>query len=251
MEEAKAAKQVKSDNEDFLLVAVKNHKTSMMYGSAKVVISEDVARCFTAFRDLIRPAWGYLDDHHSFFISTTGQNIADITTNIRCLANEIEDTCILAPTPIRKATSSIAAGTTTDQEKRLVTNQMTLSEKTATQYYQAIGGDDQNVIFKRKRKQILSDSSDNEDKEVIQLKQRYKQVKFSSNEVDAIEEVSKPTLEICQKFLTENPNIERSATQIQDKVKQLLQYLLMNSFLYILYYNDLLYFILCPPLLFC
>ena len=42
MEEAKVAKQVKSDNEDFLLVVVKNHKTSMMYGSAKVVISEDV-----------------------------------------------------------------------------------------------------------------------------------------------------------------------------------------------------------------
>ena len=79
MEEAKAAKQVKSDNEDFLLVAVMNHKTSMMYGSAKLLTSENVARCFTAFRDLVRPTWGYLNDHHPYFISTTGQKVTHFT----------------------------------------------------------------------------------------------------------------------------------------------------------------------------
>ena len=56
----------------------------------------------------------------------------------------------------------------------------------------------------RKRKQI-SDSSDNEEEEVIQPKQRCKRMKYSSNEVDIIKEffkdVSKPILEICRKFL--------------------------------------------------
>ena len=80
----------------------------------------------------------------------------------------------------------------------------------------------------RKRKQIFSDSSDNEDEKVIQAKQHCKQVKFSSNGVDAMKEffkeVSKPTWhKICQKFLTENPDTKRSAKQIQDKVKQLWQ----------------------------
>ena len=80
-----------------------------MYGSAKLVMSEQIYQMFKTFRDHIRPQLGYMENWRPLFI-TTGQKPSHISTDIKQLAAEINEPVALGPTAVRKATSSLAAG---------------------------------------------------------------------------------------------------------------------------------------------
>ena len=81
-----------------------------MYGSAKLVMSEQIYQMFKTFRDHIRPQLGYVENWQPLFITTTGQKPSHISTDIKQLAAEINEPVVLGPTAVRKATLSLAAG---------------------------------------------------------------------------------------------------------------------------------------------
>ena len=110
VEEANQVQEVHKAEEMYAIVNVKEHKTSLVYGSAKLVMSVQIYQMFKTFWDHIRPQLGYMENWRPLFITTTGQKPSHISTDIKQLAAEINESVMLGPTAVRKATSSLAAG---------------------------------------------------------------------------------------------------------------------------------------------
>ena len=109
---------------------------------------------------------------------------------------------------------------------------MSHSEKTAAMYYQHIGQVEQrteayNAIFSIKKRNRISSSEDEPESEPEPqpAETKVKRMKFTDEEVDAMKkffrEVRKSLLDRCRVFLSAYPDVNRTAKQIQDKLKQL------------------------------
>ena len=83
--------------ERFLIVKVADHKTSMTYGEAKLVLNEEVATWLDAFPDIVRPHRGTLEPTKPLSITTSGEKVTNLS-NISILATEVNKTRVLKPT---------------------------------------------------------------------------------------------------------------------------------------------------------
>ena len=212
--------------EQFLIVKVADHKTSLTYGDAKLVLDEEVASWFLAFRDSVRHQRGSFGPTEPLFVTTSGGKVTNLSKDLSILASEVNETRVLNPTTARKATATIAAGMGSDVQRRIVANQMGQSSRTADAYYTSLGDDSQRVeayqTMDNLRRRKLGVESE-EDEEVIAPKS--KRVKFSQEDEESLrcyfKGANKVSLDDARKFLAAHPHINRNPKQIQDKVKQL------------------------------
>ena len=119
-------------------------------------------------------------------------------------------------TAVRKPVSTMVAMKSTDEEKR-----MAHSSKTADNYYASLTDPEMRVTAVKSMKRALSARKQlpSDDTEEITMKRS----NYSNNKEKLIKKyfTRKATFEECREFLLQNPEIRRTAKNIQDKVKTL------------------------------
>ena len=206
-EEANQVEVFDGRDNKFLIVKVADHKTSLSYGDAKLILDEEVATWFKAFRDVVRPQCGSLGPTEPLFITTSGGRVTNLSKDISILASETNEARVLNPTAARKATATITAGLGSDVQRRIVANQMGHSSKTAETYYTSLGDDRQRVeayqTMSSFRKRTLRIESDEEEEEK-ECEPKRKRIKFSDEEVeslrDFLKDARKASLEDARRF---------------------------------------------------
>ena len=192
---------------------VEDHKTSLAYGAAKLVMDSEVSRWFVAFRDILRPQLAPTGPNEPLFVTSTGQRVSHLSTDITNLASKIGDRRVLGPTAVGMATATITAGLAGDVERRLIANQMGHSAKTANLYYTSLGDNDRRVevyqVMGRMRKKALRiDSSTDEEEDELVVK-KAKRCKYTADEEEEIRtyfvDKEKVTLSDARSFWTAIP----------------------------------------------
>lgn len=91
-----------------------------------------VAEWFVTFREVIRPQLRYpYTNTDLLFVTTRGNKVAHLATDIISIAKEMELKTIMTPMAARKANATITAEYANDEQKRLVVTHMAHSTKTA------------------------------------------------------------------------------------------------------------------------
>lgn len=128
IEAAKASwTSVKGD--EFLMVSVADHKTALNFGAEKLVMGKELGKWFEDFRDVIRPQLRISTP--AFFITPSGNQVTNVSSDIGHLFGMISETRSMAMTAVRKATATLAAGSSSDTMRRNVAVRMCHSDRTA------------------------------------------------------------------------------------------------------------------------
>ena len=120
-------------NDCFHRIKVWEHKTKASFGSAHIVIPSQIYDLLSRYITLFRCK----EEVQSLaFVTSAGRKVTQISEDLKALSSAFGQTLSINPTLNRKAASTKAATSLTDNDMRIVATHMSHSVTTAKKHYQ-------------------------------------------------------------------------------------------------------------------